>query len=179
MRAAGRGLTLINRGLPEFSVGEDGTVRLTLLRAVGYLSREDLLTRVGGAGPTIPTPDAQLPGTFEAHYSVVAHAGDWHVAESWREAHAFNAPLHTQTRVSQILPLRNVHRSEEPSLPPRAQLIRLEGAVLAQRPQAQRGRRQVGGAFRQPDAAGAAGDAGHLLGTETGAANRSAGTCAC
>ena len=77
-----RGLTIANRGLPEFSAGEDGTLRLTLLRCVGYLSREDLLTRVGGAGPTIPTPDAQMLGAFEAHYSVFPHAGDGTLARA-------------------------------------------------------------------------------------------------
>ncbi|CAM3351140.1 Glycoside hydrolase family 38 central domain-containing protein [Deinococcus saxicola] len=127
---AERGLTLANRGLPEFSAGEDGTLRLTLLRCMGYLSREDLLTRVGGAGPTIPTPEAQMLGAFEAEYSVIPHAGDWHAAGSWREAHAFNAPLHTQTRTSQISPLRNAHRNEQTSLPPTGQLVNLEGGVL-------------------------------------------------
>lgn len=125
-----RGLTLANKGLPEFSAGEDGTLRLTLLRCVGYLSREDLLTRVGGAGPTIPTPDAQMQGAFEAEYSLMPHAGDWHAAQSWRGAHAFNAPLHTQTRVSQILPLRNAHRDERASLPASGQLVELKGQVL-------------------------------------------------
>lgn len=125
-----RGLTVANRGLPEFSAGEDGTLRLTLLRCVGYLSREDFLTRVGGAGPTIPTPDAQLIGPFEAEYSIIPHAGTWHEAAAWREAQAFNAPLHSQTRVSQIFPLRNAHRDEQASLPPSGQLVNLSGNVL-------------------------------------------------
>ncbi|GHF53516.1 alpha-mannosidase [Deinococcus metalli] len=125
-----RGLTVANRGLPEFSAGEDGTLRLTLLRCVGYLSRDDLLTRVGGAGPTIPTPDAQLLGPFEAEYSVIPHAGTWDDAQVWQGAHAFNAPLRAQARTSQVLPLRNAHRDEAVTLPPSGQLVDLDGGVL-------------------------------------------------
>lgn len=126
-----RGLTVINRGLPEFSVSEDGDVALTVLRAVGWLSREDFLTRVGGAGPTIGTPDAQMLHEVSAEYSLVPHAGSWADASTWRDAHDFNAPLHAQTRTSQIVPLRNRHRTDTPrSLPPTGQFVNVQGDVL-------------------------------------------------
>ncbi|AWN21958.1 hypothetical protein DKM44_00830 [Deinococcus irradiatisoli] len=125
-----RGLTVLNQGLPEFSADEAGTLRLTLLRSVGWLSREDLLTRAGGAGPTIQTPDAQRLGPVSAHYSLVPHAGTWHAARSWQDAHAFNAPLHTAARLSQVVPLRNRHRAEHADLPPSGQRLSLEGDVL-------------------------------------------------
>ncbi|WJH34031.1 hypothetical protein N6H14_29380 [Paenibacillus sp. CC-CFT747] len=49
VNAVGKGLTVANKGLPEFEVLDDGrtTVALTLLRAVGWLSREDTLVRQG------------------------------------------------------------------------------------------------------------------------------------
>jgi len=95
--ADGRGLTIANRGLSEASVLDDGsgTVALTLLRCVGYLSRGDLLTRIEGAGPLVPTPDAQLQGPFNADYAIIPHAGSWNEAGAHRSAHAFNAGLLT------------------------------------------------------------------------------------
>lgn len=44
---------------------------LTLLRSVGWLSRDDLRTRGGGAGPHMPTPEAQCLG--EHLYDYVIH----------------------------------------------------------------------------------------------------------
>lgn len=51
------GQAFFNVGLPEYGV-EDSSVSLTLLRAVSFLSRPKLRTRGGGAGPSLPTPDA-------------------------------------------------------------------------------------------------------------------------
>ncbi|MGE5673013.1 MAG: alpha-mannosidase, partial [Mycobacterium leprae] len=90
-----RGLTIANKGLPEAAVYDDaqGTVAITLLRAVGWVSREDFLARTGGAGPTSPTPDAQMLGEVVAEYAIVPHGGTWNDAKSYRQAHDFNAPL--------------------------------------------------------------------------------------
>lgn len=95
VQAGGRGLTIANRGLPEFEVLDDGqgTVAVTLLRSVGYLSRDDLLTRVGGAGPAQPTPDAQCQGGGRAAYAVIPHGGDWLRSGAYRLAGAYAAPL--------------------------------------------------------------------------------------
>jgi len=65
------GAIVYGEGLMEYEVmpGEDGSsarLGLTLLRCVGYLSREDLVTRPSGhAGPGLPTPGAQCPGRHE------------------------------------------------------------------------------------------------------------------
>ena len=72
-----RGLMIANRGLPEVEVlkRDDGTaeIALTLLRCVGWLSRDDLVTRPGHAGPAMETPDAQMPGTWGFDYAVIPH----------------------------------------------------------------------------------------------------------
>ncbi len=88
------GLLVANRGLPEIEVmrTESGVeVALTLLRAVGWLSRSDMSVRQGHAGPGLPTPEAQCLGTYTMDYALVPHAGGWHVA--FDEAHTFNAPM--------------------------------------------------------------------------------------
>jgi alpha-mannosidase len=75
------GLAVLVRGLPEVAAlrADDRTIelRLTLLRAVGWLSRDDLPTRHRqNAGPTIATPDAQCLGTQRFRYAVLAFGGD-------------------------------------------------------------------------------------------------------
>ena len=52
------GMAIALNGLHEVFV-EDGHVEITLYRSVGWLSRNDLKTRKGHAGPPIPTPEAQ------------------------------------------------------------------------------------------------------------------------
>ena len=68
-------ITLYNRGLPEHEALTDdaGTINevaLTLLRSVGYLSRGNLKTRPGWAGPGSSTPDAQMIGKNTYEYAV-------------------------------------------------------------------------------------------------------------
>ncbi|MEN8152216.1 MAG: glycoside hydrolase family 38 C-terminal domain-containing protein, partial [Planctomycetota bacterium] len=77
----GRGLAVLSRGLPEVAAERDEaggtTIGLTLLRAVGWLSRDDFESRrCMNAGPTIPTPGAQCRGVHRFHYAVVPYDGD-------------------------------------------------------------------------------------------------------
>lgn len=44
----------------EASAGRPAELAVTLLRSVGWLSRFDLRTRTTGAGPELPTPEAQM-----------------------------------------------------------------------------------------------------------------------
>ena len=64
-------LTVAAPGLPEAQVRSDGTIAITLLRSVGWLSREDLRSRPGHAGPALPTPGAQCPGAIEARLALL------------------------------------------------------------------------------------------------------------
>lgn len=56
-----------NSGLPEYSATKN-TVSYTLLRAVSALSRDRLLTRGGGAGPSIATPEANCLMPLQVSY---------------------------------------------------------------------------------------------------------------
>jgi len=73
---------------------------LTLLRCTGWLSRNDLLTRRGHAGPRlfpwIPTPEAQCLGRHEFRYSLIPHKGDWRGNKVWQGAYNHNVPLLVQ-----------------------------------------------------------------------------------
>jgi alpha-mannosidase len=67
-----RGLTVISDGLAEYEPTSDG-IAVTLVRAVGELSRNDLPERPGHAGWPAPTPAAQCLGPFEASFAVLLH----------------------------------------------------------------------------------------------------------
>jgi mannosylglycerate hydrolase len=90
------GLTIANRGLTEVEVIKNSQgnaeIAVTLLRCVGWLSRDDFSTRNGHAGPFLETPGAQMPGTWTFDYSIIPHRGDWH--KSFEQAYAFEVPLH-------------------------------------------------------------------------------------
>ncbi|HLH62537.1 MAG TPA: glycoside hydrolase family 38 C-terminal domain-containing protein [Ktedonobacteraceae bacterium] len=97
------GLGILNRGLPEYEVLQQGpgvepggmAVAVTLLRCVEWLSRGDLSTRHGHAGPAEFTPEAQCLGEQAFDYALVPHGGDWEAEEALvlREAQAFNIPV--------------------------------------------------------------------------------------
>ncbi|MCL5318794.1 MAG: hypothetical protein M1503_11120, partial [Thaumarchaeota archaeon] len=97
-----KSLTLINQGLPEYEAlrTENGTaLALTLLRCVGWLSREDLQTRKGRAGPLIHTPEAQCLGKHEFRYAllIIPQKEDETNKAVWQDAYNHNTPLLAQT----------------------------------------------------------------------------------
>lgn len=120
------GLLVANRGLPEVEFIPDSAqtvIALTLLRCVGWLSRDDLHCRRGNAGPSLPTPGAQCPGRHTFHYALVPYAGAPAGADTGArvQAEAFRAPL------------RAVAAGVHPGpLPPVASLVQVEppGFVL-------------------------------------------------
>lgn len=71
--AADRGVTIYSDGLAEYESTDNGDIAITLVRAVGELSRSDLPERPGHAGWPTPTPGAQCVGAFEACFAVFPH----------------------------------------------------------------------------------------------------------
>jgi alpha-mannosidase len=67
------GATVYSDGLAEYEVTDDGAVFITVVRAVGELSRADLPERPGNAGWPTPTPGAQCPGAFAAELALLMH----------------------------------------------------------------------------------------------------------
>lgn len=93
-----RGLTLFTEGLPEYELLPDrrGTLALTLLRCVGLLAAEDLITRPGGkAGWHNETPEAQCLGRHSFRYAVIPHTLEESRISSLlnEEAERFHVPL--------------------------------------------------------------------------------------
>jgi alpha-mannosidase len=70
------GATLFSDGLAEYESLADGAVAVTLVRAVGALSRVDLAERPGHAGWPAETPLAQSLGPYEAELALALHGPD-------------------------------------------------------------------------------------------------------
>src|SRR5581483_1933536 len=100
------GLTVAAPGLPEAEVTPDGTIAITLVRAVGWLARMGLATRPQPAGPALPVPGAQCPGTIEARLALFAG-------------------LDPRTARDAELGLRAVVAGDAPLVPPGAPLLEL------------------------------------------------------
>ncbi len=103
------GIAVINQGLPEYEIltEEPYTLAQTLLRCVGWLSRDDYPARPSNAGPTIPTPDAQCQGKHVFRYAVMPYMANWRKSKVWRMAHQHNAPPRTV--------LTGIHEGEMPA----------------------------------------------------------------
>jgi alpha-mannosidase len=65
-----RGLAVLVPGFVEYEWTAAGSLYLTLLRAVGELSRDDLPPRPGHAGWPSPTPGAQCLGTWRLELAI-------------------------------------------------------------------------------------------------------------
>jgi alpha-mannosidase len=138
-----QGFSVANRGCSEVeAVGEaDGTTSLavTLLRAVGWLSRDDLVLRPVHAGPGIATPGAQVPGRHRAELCFRLH-GAGEPARAL-EAQRFASPALLFAGGSEAGPLRDGARLLEVDDP--------EVIVSAVEP-----RREQGAALRLYDTSG-------------------------
>jgi len=93
------GLMIANRGLPEVAVVRDengeAVIDLTLLRSVGWLSRDDLWNRVGHAGPPLMTPDAQELRPYTFDLCIIPHGADFF--EAFKLAQSFQTDLDFRT----------------------------------------------------------------------------------
>ena len=93
VEGATRGLAVGVDGLREYAVLHDGrTIAITLLRAVGWLSRGDLSERKGHAGPALATPSAQCIGEREYRYCVIPLGGDVALPHAVREIREWLSP---------------------------------------------------------------------------------------
>jgi len=90
-----RSLAVLNRGLPEYECRHGATgvdVAVTLVRSIGWLSRDDLISRPQGAGPALPTPEAQCLGEHMCELAVHVMPGNWWHADLLAVAQTYVAP---------------------------------------------------------------------------------------
>jgi alpha-mannosidase/mannosylglycerate hydrolase len=112
---AANGLRVGAPGLPEAEVTPDGVIAVTLLRAVGWLARLDLVSRPIPAGPGLEAPGAQCPDGIHADLTLApAHDGGGDGAAAWAGE----------------LGLRAVPAGAEPILSSDTPLVTLETAML-------------------------------------------------
>lgn len=110
-----RGLAIFHRGTPEYELVDGSTLAITLLRCVGWLSRQGMQYRSGPAGPKLATPGAQLRGAHVFELAIYPHAGDWRAARVHDVAEAFTYALRA-----------TLVRAHEGPLPPAAASLRIE-----------------------------------------------------
>ncbi len=96
-----RGLALLLPGFFEYEWTRRGDLLLTLLRAIGELSRDDLPTRRGHAGWPTSIPEAQCQGAETIEFGLAPiEAADWEhperLEELWEDV--FLPPLTTHIR---------------------------------------------------------------------------------
>jgi alpha-mannosidase/mannosylglycerate hydrolase len=93
VRGPTAGLAVGVDGIRDYAVLRDGAaIAITLLRAVGWLSRGDLRERRGHAGPALETPSAQCLGPQRFRYCVVPMNGDATLGRAYRSVREFLSP---------------------------------------------------------------------------------------
>ena len=91
----GKGIVLYQRGLQEYQTvleENQSVLELTVIRSVGWLSRDDFDSRGGGAGPNLPSPEGQCIGEYEFKYAFTP-MGTKTTAQYLTGAHLYRVPL--------------------------------------------------------------------------------------
>ena len=116
-----KGATIFSDGLAEYDARDDGSVAITLLRAVGELSRNDLPERPGHAGWPAPVPGAQSLGAHRAAFALLLHGP--------RSVASLGEIERTADDV--LLPMRGRSLRSALAIPPSTSGIELSGDGLA------------------------------------------------
>ena len=101
------GLAVFAKGLPEVAALRDDegrvSLELTLLRSVGWLSRDDFADRrFANAGPTLATPEAQCLGRHRFQFALMPFQGDGVVAGVKAESARWRTPLPARQGVASL-----------------------------------------------------------------------------
>lgn len=119
-----RGLAVATQGLHEYSLDPTGVLRLTLVRSIEWLSRNDLSVRPGHAGPPYHTPEAQCLRPLSFAFSLIPYDAQGGRNGVRREALRFHAPArawHLDDGPSE---------ATEPLLPSSASWLKVEPEIL-------------------------------------------------
>jgi mannosylglycerate hydrolase len=115
------GATVFSDGLAEYEATDAGEVAVTLVRAIGELSRNDLPERPGHAGWPLPTPESQSLGPFAAALALMPHGP--------RDVHTLDAVERAADDV--LLPLTGTTLRSALALPEPTRGAHLDGTGLS------------------------------------------------
>ena len=94
-----RGFAVLNKGLIQYEATDEvqPSLYITLLRCIGYLSKDGIEERRGHhCGPALPTPGAQCLGEHTFEYAVYPYnPSKTSLLEIHKAGQEFNAPLKT------------------------------------------------------------------------------------
>ncbi|MHA1959269.1 MAG: alpha-mannosidase [Candidatus Thorarchaeota archaeon] len=126
-----RSFTVTTRGLIEFEMLEraGGTIALTLLRSVGWLSRTAMKTRQSNAGPILETPAAQCIGDHVFEYAITPGRGDWLESGAYLESEEYLLPIMTE---HVYVHGRSEDQSRSPTLTVEPNTVRLSAFKIAE-----------------------------------------------
>ena len=110
------GLAVLAEGVIEYELAGERELAITLLRCTGTISRPDLATRRGPAGPDVATPEAQLLGETRFSLGLLPAATAAAAYAAWERF---------------ALPLRTAPAAGGGDLPARGSLLDVEGAILS------------------------------------------------
>jgi len=98
MSSEKRGLSVTTTGMMEFEILEEqgGTIAVTLLRCVGWLSTVGMTTRPEAAGPVLETPGGQCLGQHRFAYAITPHKGNWLGSGVHNECESYLLPMTTK-----------------------------------------------------------------------------------
>ncbi len=122
------GVTVLAEGLHEFEVVDTtagAAVAVSLLRCVGDLSRGDLTTRRGHAGPALATPGAQCQGRHSFRLAFETWSTPPASASLFAAVASFLAPPRI---VAPTGPVSGPDPAPDASLPPRGCFVRIDSA---------------------------------------------------
>jgi alpha-mannosidase len=85
------GTGVLGEGVFEYEIVDGRAIAVTLLRCVGTISRETLATRPWAAGPSTPTPGAQMLGDTEFRFGIWSGADPERAPQAVERFHALLA----------------------------------------------------------------------------------------
>lgn len=89
-----KGICVVTEGLREYEIpaSHTETIRVTLLRSVGWLGQANLTWRPGRAsGMVLPSPESQIQGSHHFHFAVLP-ISDGLSAKLWRDIEHWRLP---------------------------------------------------------------------------------------
>jgi len=88
-----KGLAVLSKGLPEYTVKEENnSITLTLFRGIDWVAN-DINTRIGDAGPLIYTPEAECLRQMTFDYAIYPHSKGYEEGGVVKEADKFNSDI--------------------------------------------------------------------------------------